>query len=114
VTTPTLRVCTRCGDTYPARTGRCQCAYPNPTPKTISRARRHTIYDSRRWRRIRKHILTRDCHTCTLCGNTEDLVVDHIGGIDYQDPYNPHKLRTLCRTCSGRVDGARGGGPRNG
>ena len=67
---------------------------------------RRSIYDSAEWRRVRRFVLIRDQYICTSCGR-EASTVDHIGGIDYSDPYNPDRLRALCGFCSGKIDGAR-------
>ena len=74
---------------------------------------RPEIYRTRRWRKVRLLVLRRDDFTCVVCGRNEvelggphNLVADHVGG-DYSDPFNPDKLRTLCRRCSGEEDGGR-------
>ena len=53
------------------------------------------------WRLLRQRILTRDEHTCQMCGQTEGTMhVDHIlerrnGGSDTHS-----NLRTLCERCN--------------
>lgn len=82
----------------------------------VTNSRRQSLYHSRRWKITRKVVFDRDGYQCVLCGATElesPLVCDHIGGIDYDDPFNPDLCRTLCLSCSGRVDGARGSIPRH-
>jgi 5-methylcytosine-specific restriction endonuclease McrA len=114
---PPLKVCIGCGNAYTpthARQSRCQDCGPSPKPSTPAMAARQRIYKNKRWQTARRIVLNRDDHTCVACDATEDLVVDHIGGIDYTDPYNPDHLRTLCRSCSGRADAPRatGGHPK--
>lgn len=107
---PRLRVCPMCSDTYDGRLPRCPACAPPPMRPSMGRIRRNRVYADPRWRRVRGVVLRRDNHQCVLCGATEleqRLVVDHAGGIDYQDPFNPDGLRVLCLKCSGRVDGGR-------
>ena len=58
------------------------------------------IYQSKRWRLLRKHILRRDGYRCRLCNRAGRLEVDHatpivMGG----DWWNPSNLRAVCRSC---------------
>lgn len=74
-----------------------------------ARKKRQALYNSARWREVREEVKRRDSFMCTWpdCGATDDLVVDHIGGIDWDNPFDPSLLRTLCRHHSGKIDGGR-------
>ncbi len=63
------------------------------------------FYSGRRWRKVRKIALLRDCYTCTECGCTpmrsSNLHVDHIEPRQ-QHPsreYDVDNLQTLCIGC---------------
>ena len=59
------------------------------------------IYNSTRWRKIRKYILKRDGGICQICGRSEkSMIVDHIKEIkDGGEPYSYDNLQTLCKSC---------------
>jgi 5-methylcytosine-specific restriction endonuclease McrA len=72
------------------------------------RAQARSFYSSARWRRVRDQVRERDGE-CLDCGTTSDLTVDHAipRTIAPELAYEPANLRTLCRRCHGRKDGAR-------
>ena len=60
------------------------------------------IYNSTRWRKIRKYILKRDGGICQICGRSEkSMIVDHIQELkDRPDlAWSYSNLTTLCRSC---------------
>jgi len=59
------------------------------------------IYNSTRWRKIRKHILGRDSGICAMCGMAKQkMIVDHIKEIkDGGEPYSYDNLQVLCISC---------------
>ena len=62
------------------------------------------------WQRKRLEILQRDGFACTNCGDTnEELHVHHAYYSKGLEPweYNGNHLRTLCKTCHGRIEKAR-------
>lgn len=111
---PFAKMCNRRGCPEYTDGARAYCPAHWAEEAERQRAReRSWIYRDKRWRRVRRVVLKRDEYTCVLCGANEvelggqwNLVVDHAGG-DYSDPFNPEKLRTLCRVCSGEQDGGR-------
>lgn len=65
------------------------------------------VYQTLAWQRVRKVVLERDDHTCRRCGNPGN-VVHHLKPARVSaEPYNPDLLVTVCRACSGRLDGGR-------
>lgn len=69
------------------------------------------VYDSDRWRKLRKLVLERDGYICHQCGGHADTV-DHDPDIVTLlalglDPYDMQHLRSMCRVCHGRKDGRR-------
>jgi 5-methylcytosine-specific restriction endonuclease McrA len=57
---------------------------------------------SLKWRRKRQSVMDRDGNKCTVCGNTENLVVHHtFYYTDLPDPwkYPNASLLTLCEEC---------------
>ena len=59
------------------------------------------IYNSTRWRKIRKYVLKRDGGICQMCGKSEKtMIVDHIQELkDGGEPYSYDNLQTLCKSC---------------
>jgi len=60
------------------------------------------IYNSTRWRKIRKYVLKRDGGICQMCGKSEKImIVDHIKELkDYPElAFNYENLTVLCRGC---------------
>lgn len=62
------------------------------------------FYTSTEWRKTRAAILARDGHTCTLCGSSERLQVDHITPRTAAPhlALEPSNLRTLCIHCNSK------------
>lgn len=105
------RQCLSCGEltSKPSRHGLCpDCEQARPE---------RAVYDSARWRKLRRRVLTRHIAThgwwCPGWGvpahPSRQLTIDHgdplvFGG----DPYNEDNLGVLCKACNGRK-GARGG-----
>ena len=79
------------------------------TPATVERRRQsHRLYGTAAWRRVREAVKARDGE-CMACGALDDLTVDHIipATVDPSLALELDNLRTLCRRCHGRKDGAR-------
>ena len=76
--------------------------------------RQHPFYDSAAWRTLRRQIVTRDGHRCTVCGvalGKGQHRVDHIVPMK-EAPHLalvPSNLRTLCATCDNNHRGFRRG-----
>lgn len=84
----------------------------------MPRTHRKRIYDDPRWRETRLLVFARDGRRCRECRRLErdldtgeQLVCDHwpVPVLECVDPFDPASCRTVCSTCSGRVDGARSG-----
>lgn len=75
---------------------------------TAARRESHRLYGTAAWRRARELVKARD-GACVACGALSDLTVDHIipAGVDPSRALDLANLRTLCRSCHGRRDGAR-------
>jgi 5-methylcytosine-specific restriction endonuclease McrA len=52
-----------------------------------------------KWDIIRKKIFERDNHSCTICGSTKNLTVDHIKELSLGGTNEMSNLRTLCGSC---------------
>ena len=50
--------------------------------------------------RVRPVILARDGYKCVICGNTENLEVDHIVPLARMGTNDADNLQTLCRSCN--------------
>jgi len=67
----------------------------------------HYPYEYPEWRRLRRQILARDGHRCTLCGKDvsgwRQMRVDHIKPVKTHPhlALTPSNLRTLCVKCDG-------------
>ena len=66
------------------------------------------IFQSERWRRVRKFVIHRDDGKCQHCGvfvgYTPAAEVDHIVPRSHCeeigiDPFDPENLQTLCKSC---------------
>jgi len=111
-----LRVC-KCGRLIPATRRRC------PTCQRADSTRRRNkpsgmVYADPRWRKTRQLVLTRDDHTCQVCG-APATHVDHRPPITTllargDSPFDPDHCRAVCASCSGRADAARARGTRGG
>lgn len=69
------------------------------------------IYNSARWKRVRRMILERSGWRCERCGSAGALEVHHrVRLADGGDPWNPESLEAVCRTCHMRqsADESRG------
>jgi 5-methylcytosine-specific restriction protein A len=52
------------------------------------------------WRRIRREVRGA---VCEACGSARDLTVDHIVPMSLGGTHDYRNLRTLCRSCHGRI-----------
>lgn len=72
----------------------------------MARAFSESIYESRRWKKVRKRIFERDCGLCVKCGEPGEIV-HHITPLDPSnigDPdivYGDDNLELVCRDCHG-------------
>lgn len=58
------------------------------------------IQHPRRWRRVRRMVLTRDNYRCRRCGRAGALQCDHVKPIHHGgDHWNPDNLQSLCKHC---------------
>ena len=66
------------------------------------------IYNSPRWKRVRRVVLKRDGWRCVECGHGGRLEVHHVHPLarSTADPFDPADLRTLCRACHFAAHGA--------
>jgi 5-methylcytosine-specific restriction endonuclease McrA len=113
---PALRICAARGCGQKTRETYCATHTATENKRRNTHTRRQ-VYDNSLWRRTRKIVLARDEFTCTNCGfyspTGRHLVADHdtpvldIIGLG-RNPFDPDECSTLCLTCSGRKDGARG------
>ena len=100
------------------------CAEHDPGAVARDEARRRAkpqrrIWDSPRWRKVRRQVWRRDGFRCVDCGRhrrelkpNETLIADHVEGLQRilergGDPFDPTLCATRCSTCSGRKDGGR-------
>ena len=81
--------------------------------------RQHPFYDTVTWRTLRRQIVARDGHRCTVCGTRlgkGETRVDHIQPMKQA----PHlalvasNLRTLCAACDNRIRNRQMHGARHG
>jgi 5-methylcytosine-specific restriction protein A len=95
------------------------CAEPGcpgfAVPNGRGRCARHQRSEAQRgygrdWRRIRRIVRA---PTCEACGTTADLTVDHITPQSLGGTHALANLRTLCRSCHGRI-GAQSNRPKGG
>lgn len=112
---PFFKACGHPGCPEDAVEGKQFCAEHQLVHNTTRKRQRRTDkrYNTVRWRKLSKRIREAADYTCALCGRNEvelggkdKLVADHFTG-DYDDFWNPDKLRCLCLWCSGREDGGR-------
>ena len=104
-----LRVC-RCGKLIPATRRRCpslRTSRKHPTPQQAQ----GKVYADPRWRKTRQVVLTRDDHTCQVCG-APATHVDHQPPVTIllargESPFDPAYCRACCASCAGRADAAR-------
>lgn len=95
----------KCENTTTEKNGYCNLHkhihHIKPERKKNKYAPSSTLYNSHSWRTLRKKILQRDGFACQICGNTENLVIDHIQ--PHQDNlelfYDTDNLITLCKSC---------------
>lgn len=59
------------------------------------------LLEDRRWKILRRRVLSRDNHRCQLCGETDNLNVHHRYYLLFHAPwaYCEHALITLCQSC---------------
>ena len=74
-------------------------------PKGRGRCARHRRSDAQRgygpdWRRIKRIVRG---PACEACGTRDDLTVDHIVPQSMGGTHARANLRTLCRSCHGRI-----------
>ena len=65
-------------------------------------SRHHVYLNVRRWSAARRTVFERDGWRCVECGKAGRLEVDHITPLQRepsQDPFDPHGLQSLCRSC---------------
>lgn len=63
---------------------------------------RYTLYNTTRWRELRRKILERDGNVCRRCGaSVSRLQVDHIVNHNGNEDlfYDENNLQVLCPTC---------------
>jgi 5-methylcytosine-specific restriction endonuclease McrA len=102
-------LCASCASTRKAHAPVVKRSGTRSNPDTIARRRvAQRFYSSPRWRQVRDAVRRRDGE-CLECGTRRDLTVDHVipRSVAPQLAYHPENLRTLCRRCHGRKDGAR-------
>ena len=69
-------------------------------PWNMAGRRGRSIYSTRRWARIRRHILARDRYRCRGCGKTGVLEVHHrVSLADGGEPFAERNLLSLCLPC---------------
>ena len=71
-------------------------------PGDGSMSRHHVRLHARRWAIVRRAVFERDGYRCVMCGRAGKLECDHVSPLQRepgQDPYDPHGLQSLCRTC---------------
>jgi 5-methylcytosine-specific restriction endonuclease McrA len=73
--------------------------------KTHPGARR--VYQTQAWQKARQAVLERDDHTCRRCGQPGNVVHHQVPARVSDEPYDPDLLITVCRRCSGELDGGR-------
>lgn len=56
---------------------------------------------------VRLHVYQRDEFACVICGETDDLTLDHIVPYSHGGDDVPDNLRTLCRRCNTRRGAAK-------
>lgn len=68
--------------------------------QTRDRARKRWLdTGSRKWRRLREHILQRDPF-CKICGRRFSVIADHINGrSDRPEDYDETNLQGVCWSC---------------
>jgi len=77
--------------------------------------RQHPFYDSQAWKVLRRQVVARDGHACTVCHvplTSAQARVDHIRRMK-DAPHlalEPNNLRTLCARCDGHSHRERGAG----
>lgn len=100
-----------------------QCPAHAKKRQRVSDARRRTnqtgprLYDSQRWKRLRKLVLTRD-PLCVECRKKNRVTaachVDHIVSIsDGGNPFDLANLQALCASCHSRKTARQDGGYGN-
>ena len=79
-----------------------------------SRRRHLRVWQSPRWKALKRRVHVRDDWTCRDCGHRDPtgvtLVGDHVDGfVDVDDPraFEEDLVETRCLTCSGAKDGGR-------
>ena len=73
---------------------------------------RQAIYNTNKWKLTAKADKQRHDYTCQRCGwqspSGRGLVSHHVYGVlNTEDPYDLDFITTLCKPCSGIVDGGR-------
>lgn len=78
----------------------CKEHYIPSKPFAKASRRNETLYQSSRWKTLRKQHLEK-YNYCVMCGATTDLTVDHIiaprGNSEFF--FNAQNLQTLCKSC---------------
>lgn len=57
------------------------------------------------WAQRRLSVLERDAHSCTYCGDHEDLTCDHVLPMSRGGTSDLENLTTACRPCNGGKSG---------
>ncbi len=65
-------------------------------------SRHHIRLNAHRWEAARRFVFERDAYRCVMCGKAGKLEADHVTPLQRepgQDPFDPHGIQTLCRSC---------------
>lgn len=66
-----------------------------PVPRRLSRLAPGDVNDA-----LKRYVLARDNETCSWCGTTDSIVVDHIISWRAGGSHHPMNLRALCYNCN--------------
>jgi len=87
-----------------------RCLHPRRLARAWARRKRNPqrkVWDSARWKRVRKEVKARD-GCCRDCGAHERLSVHHLVAlVEGGAPFDPANCVTLCSACHGRREGER-------
>ena len=65
-------------------------------------SKNHVRLHRRRWEAVRKAVFERDGWRCVMCGAAGRLECDHVTSLERepgQNPYDPNRLQSICRSC---------------
>jgi len=108
-----MAICSRCGNKWKMSESNtcpiCKEKWVKEREKLYNEHSRNkesaSIYNSTRWRRLRKEILMRDLFACAKCGcvvtvKKRDYAIDHIIPLTKNgDAYDKNNLQVLCTSC---------------